>query len=69
MTRIVRNDRGATLTEQLVALLLGSVMITGLYGFYRSELFHHISQETKIATLEDQSWKMLGGRWRSWSGI
>src|SRR5437870_12844723 len=53
MMRIVRNDRGATLTEQLVALLLGSVMITGLYGFYRSELFHHISQETKIATLED----------------
>ena len=53
MMRIVRNDRGATLTEQLVALLLGSVMITGLYGFYRSELFHHISQEIKIATLED----------------
>src|SRR5918996_2229886 len=53
MTRAVRNNRGAALLEQLLSLLLGSAMISGLYGFYRSELFHHLSQQTKIATLED----------------
>src|SRR3972149_10616017 len=47
------NIRGTTLIESLVSLLLGTVMITGLYGFYRSELFHHLSQEAKTATLED----------------
>ncbi|MDP2604214.1 MAG: hypothetical protein Q8S00_16735, partial [Deltaproteobacteria bacterium] len=47
------NIRGATLVESLVSLLLGTVMITGLYGFFRSELFHHLSQEAKTATLED----------------
>ena len=52
MARLV-NIRGATLVESLVSLLLGAVMITGLYGFYRSELFHHLSQEAKTATLED----------------
>jgi Tfp pilus assembly protein PilW len=51
--RIVRNNRGATLGEQLLSLLLGSIITTGLYGFFTSELFHHKSQETKIATLED----------------
>jgi hypothetical protein len=49
----VANIRGTTLVESLVSLLLGTVMITGLYGFYRSELFHHLSQEAKTATLED----------------
>lgn len=53
MTQTLRNNRGAALTEQLLSLLLGSVMITSLYGFYRAELFHHLSEETKIATLED----------------
>ena len=47
------NIRGATLVESLVSLLLGTVMITGLYGFYRSELFHHLTQEAKTTTLED----------------
>ena len=28
-------------------------MIASLYGFYRSELYHHMAQETKLATLED----------------
>jgi hypothetical protein len=48
-----RNNRGATLIEQLGALLLGSVIITSLFGFYRAELFHLLAQETRIATLED----------------
>jgi Tfp pilus assembly protein PilW len=47
------NIRGATLVESLASLLLGSVMIAGLYGFYRSELFHHLTQEAKTTTLED----------------
>ena len=51
--RIFCSNWGATLTEQLLSLLLGMVMITALYGFYRSELFHHLSQEAKTASLED----------------
>ena len=41
------------MVESLVSLLLGTVMITGLYGFFRSELFHHLTLEAKTATLED----------------
>jgi Tfp pilus assembly protein PilW len=44
---------GVTLIEQVVALLLGTVVITSLYEFYRAELFRAISQEAKTATLED----------------
>jgi Tfp pilus assembly protein PilW len=47
------NHRGATLIEQMVALLLGSVMITSLYGYFRSSLYQLLSVETKTATLED----------------
>jgi Tfp pilus assembly protein PilW len=47
------NSSGVTLVEQLVALLLGSIVITSLYGFYRAELFRAISQEAKTSTLED----------------
>jgi Tfp pilus assembly protein PilW len=51
--RFHENNRGVTLIEHLFALLLGTVVITSLYGFYRVELFRTISQETKTATLED----------------
>lgn len=44
---------GTTLIEQLLALLLGSVMIASLYGFYRAGLYQFMAQETKIATLQD----------------
>jgi type II secretory pathway component PulJ len=37
----------------MVALLLGSVMITSLYGYFRSSLYQLLSIETKTATLED----------------
>lgn len=47
------DNRGATLIEQMVALLLGSVMITSLYGYFRSSLYQLLSVETKTATLED----------------
>ena len=50
----LRHDSsGVTLIEQLVALLLGTVVITSLYEFYRAELFRTISQEAKTSTLED----------------
>jgi hypothetical protein len=53
MKRRVANQWGATLIEQMVALLLGSVLITALYGYFRSSLYHLLSIETKTATLED----------------
>jgi type II secretory pathway component PulJ len=53
MARTLRNDNGVTLIEQLVSLCLGSMMIVGLYGFYRAQLFQTLVQETKTATLED----------------
>jgi Tfp pilus assembly protein PilW len=53
MIRPEWNNYGTTLIEQLMSLLLGSIVITTLYGFYRAELFRTISQEAKIATLED----------------
>jgi type II secretory pathway component PulJ len=53
MRRRFDNSRGVTQIEQLVALLLGSVMITSLYGYFRSSLYQFISIETKTATLED----------------
>lgn len=48
-----KNNRGATLTEQLVALFIGAIVVAALYQFYRAELYHHAVQETKFATLED----------------
>lgn len=53
MVRRFHANRGATLIEQMVALLLGSVMITSLYGYFRSNLYQFIALETKTGTLED----------------
>jgi type II secretory pathway component PulJ len=44
---------GATLIEQLIALLIGSVLITCLYGYFRAELYHTLAVEAKTASLED----------------
>jgi hypothetical protein len=44
---------GATLIEQLVSLGLGALMMTGLFGYFRAELFQLRSLETKAATMED----------------
>lgn len=52
MTRLY-GKRGTTLIEQLVALLIGSVLITSLYSYFRAELYHVMSVEAKTATLED----------------
>lgn len=51
--RILGSEIGTTLIEQLLALLLGAVMITSLYGFYRAGLYQFVAQETKSATLQD----------------
>ena len=51
--RLCADQRGTTLIEQLVSLLLGAVMITSLYGYFRTELYRMLSLETKTATLED----------------
>jgi len=48
-----QNQRGVTLIEQLVSLLLGAAMITSLYGYFRHELYRFVSLEIKTATLED----------------
>jgi len=51
--RILGSELGTTLIEQLLALLLGAVMMTSLYGFYRAGLYQFMAQETKTATLQD----------------
>lgn len=53
MVRHIVNQRGTTLMEQMAALLLGSVMIIALYGYFRTTLYQLVSLETKTATLED----------------
>jgi Tfp pilus assembly protein PilW len=44
---------GVTLIEQVVSLLLGSVLISSLYAYFRAELYRTVSVESKTATLED----------------
>lgn len=50
---IFADGRGFTTTELLVASLFALVVLATLYGFYRDQLYHFLSQETKTATLED----------------
>jgi type II secretory pathway component PulJ len=49
----LRDQVGATLIEQLIALLIGSALITCLYGYFRAELYHTLAVEAKTASLED----------------
>lgn len=51
--RILRHARGATLVEQLVALLIGSALIASLCGYFRAELYHLLELETRTGALED----------------
>jgi Tfp pilus assembly protein PilW len=53
LPRWARNSDGVTLIEQLIALLLGAVMIAGLYSFCRAQIYQALAVETKTATLED----------------
>lgn len=52
MVRLL-DDRGMTLIEQLVALGLGALMMTGLFGYFRSEIYHLRALETRATTMED----------------
>jgi len=45
--------RGATLIEQLVALGLGGLMMTGLFVYFRSEVYHLRALESRTTTMED----------------
>ena len=45
--------RGMTLIEQVIALGLGALMMTVLFGYFRSEIFHLRSLETRTTTMED----------------
>jgi Tfp pilus assembly protein PilW len=51
--KLRQNSSGVTLIEQIVALSLGTIVITSLYVFYRSELLRTIAQEAKTGTMED----------------
>lgn len=46
-------NRGATLIEQLMALLVGSGLIFSLYSYFRAELYQALVLETRTATVED----------------
>ena len=47
------DDRGTTLTEQLVSLLIGSSMIISLYAYFRAEICHSLTMEARTGALED----------------
>lgn len=53
MARGLDSQHGVTFIEQMAGLMLGSVMIASLYGYFRSNLYQLLSLETKTATLED----------------
>lgn len=53
MAQSLIEQDGVTLIEQVVSLLLGSVLITSLYAYFRAELYRTVSVESKTATLED----------------
>src|SRR6267142_5694944 len=53
MTYWCGDNRGATLIEQLMSLLIGSGLIFSLYSYFRSELYQALILETRTATLED----------------
>jgi hypothetical protein len=51
--RIIASPRAVTLIEQMVALLIGSVMMISLYALFRSELYNTRIVEAKTGVLED----------------
>lgn len=53
MALAITRQRGVTLIEQLVSLLIGAVMITSLYGYFRNELYNSLVLDVKTAALED----------------
>ena len=53
MSRSIGNDRGVTFIEQMAALLISSIMMMALYGFFRSEIYNSLILEARTGALED----------------
>ncbi|MBI4525480.1 MAG: hypothetical protein HY695_16895 [Deltaproteobacteria bacterium] len=53
MKRIFRDNRGYTLTEQVLAGFFATLIMGTLYGFYQVQLSNLLLQETKTIALED----------------
>ena len=53
MMPTLHEARGMTLIEQLIALGLGGLMMMGIFGYFRSEIIHLRSLETRTTTMED----------------
>lgn len=53
MKRIFLSGTGFTMVELLLAALFSLMVMASLYGFFREQLFTLLSQEVKIATLEE----------------
>lgn len=53
LANLLADQTGATLVEQLMCLLLGAVLITSLYTYFRAELYHLLIVENRTAVLED----------------
>jgi Tfp pilus assembly protein PilW len=53
MKKIVSDHRGFTTVEFLSVALCGAIVLSGLYGFSRGQLFSLLVQETRTATMED----------------
>ena len=47
------SDRGVTFVEQMAALLISSIMMMALYGFFRSEIYNSLILESRTGVLED----------------
>jgi hypothetical protein len=53
VSNAICNERGATLIEQMVALLIGAFMMVSLYTYFRAEIYHSLQIEVKTGTRED----------------
>jgi len=53
LQQVIRDETGVMLVEQLIAALLGLVVLGALYGFFRSQISVHLSQQVKSAAWED----------------
>ncbi len=53
MKRIFAESEGSTITELVVTTLFATIIVSTLYGFYRSQLFNLLSQQGRTAALED----------------
>jgi len=43
-----KNEKGFTLVELLVAMVIGTIALTGMYGMYRAQLKSHVTQNAVV---------------------